>query len=125
MEIEKKTFIMKNLISIVIAMVKHFESQGKTVGVVSRGYKGNYSDEILEVTSATTPQECGDEPALIAQNTNAKIVVAKKRSKTAPFRLGPGRSTGAACVGISGSRKNGRPRFIWRSRNLRNGDAGF
>ena len=66
---------------IVMAMVKHFESQGKTVGVVSRGYKGNYSDEILEVTSATTPQECGDEPALIAQNTNAKIVVAKKRSE--------------------------------------------
>jgi len=64
---------------IVISMVKHFESQGKTVGVVSRGYKGNYLHNVLEVTSTTDPQECGDEPALIAQNTNAKIVVAKKR----------------------------------------------
>jgi tetraacyldisaccharide 4'-kinase len=64
---------------IVISMVKHFESQGKTVGVVSRGYKGNYLHKVLEVTSTTDPQECGDEPALIAQNTNAKIVVAKKR----------------------------------------------
>ena len=66
---------------IVISMVKHFESQGKTVGVVSRGYKGDYSHKVLEVTSTTDPQECGDEPALIAQNTNAIIVVAKKRAE--------------------------------------------
>ena len=66
---------------IVISMVKHFESQGKTVGVVSRGYKGDYLHKVLEVTSTTDPQECGDEPALIAQNTNAIIVVAKKRAE--------------------------------------------
>jgi len=66
---------------IVIAMVEHFELQGKIVGVVSRGYKGENLLKTLEVTRATDPQECGDEPALIAQSTNAKVVVGKKRSE--------------------------------------------
>ena len=70
---------------LVIAIVKYFESQGKSVGVVSRGYKGDYVQEVLEVTRATEPQECGDEPALIVQSTNAKVAVARKRSEAVKY----------------------------------------
>jgi tetraacyldisaccharide 4'-kinase len=34
---------------IVISIVNYFESKNKKVGVVSRGYGGNYSKEVLEV----------------------------------------------------------------------------
>jgi tetraacyldisaccharide 4'-kinase len=65
---------------IVIALCHYFERQGKRVGVVSRGYGGEYKQDKLLVTSSTKPSECGDEPALIASETNANVVVARRRS---------------------------------------------
>ncbi len=65
---------------IVIALCRYFEKQGKRVGVVSRGYKGKYSQSALLVTDSTKPEECGDEPALIASETKAVVLVAQKRS---------------------------------------------
>lgn len=65
---------------IVIALCHYFEQQGKRVGVVSRGYGGEYKQDILLVTSSTNPSECGDEPALIVNETKASVVVAKRRS---------------------------------------------
>jgi len=70
---------------IVIAIVNYFTSQNKKVGVVSRGYGGDYTQESLEVTHLSNPRECGDEPILIAQHTNANVVVAKKRSNAVKF----------------------------------------
>jgi tetraacyldisaccharide 4'-kinase len=65
---------------IVIALCRYFEKQSKRVGVVSRGYGGEYKQNILLVTGSTKPSECGDEPALIVSETKAKVVVARKRS---------------------------------------------
>jgi len=65
---------------IVIALCHYFEQQGKRVGVVSRGYGGKYKQDVLLVTDSVEPLECGDEPALIASETEAKVVVAKERS---------------------------------------------
>ena len=70
---------------IVIALCRYFESHNKNVGVVSRGYGGKYTQDALEVTPLTDPKECGDEPALIAQQTNAKVVVAKRRNKAIKY----------------------------------------
>ena len=64
---------------IVIALCHHFEKQGKRVGVVSRGYGAKHFQDALLVKSTTPTSECGDEPALIASETNACVVVAKKR----------------------------------------------
>ena len=66
---------------IVIAIANYFSSQNKKVGVVSRGYGGKYTQESMEVTLMSDPIECGDEPLLIKQETDAFVVVAKKRSK--------------------------------------------
>jgi len=65
---------------IVIALCHYFEQQGKRVGVVSRGYGGKYEQDVLLVVDSTKSSECGDEPALIASETRAKVVVARKRS---------------------------------------------
>lgn len=65
---------------IVIALCHHFAEQGKRVGVVSRGYGGVYRQDTLLVTDSTKPSECGDEPALIASETKANVVVARRRS---------------------------------------------
>ena len=70
---------------IVIALCKYFESQGKSIGVVSRGFGGGYTQDILKVTKLTDSRECGDEPALIAQQTNAQVVVAKRRNKATQY----------------------------------------
>jgi tetraacyldisaccharide 4'-kinase len=70
---------------IVIALCRYFESQGKNIGVVSRGFGGEYIQDTLKVTPLTDPRECGDEPALIAQQTNAQVVVAKRRNKAIKY----------------------------------------
>ena len=70
---------------IVIAMANYFESKNKKVGVVSRGYGGEYSEESMEVLSSSDSIECGDEPLLIKHKTKAQVVVAKKRSKAVEY----------------------------------------
>ena len=70
---------------IVIAVANYFASRNKMVGVVSRGYGGKYAQESLEVTSKSDPIDCGDEPLLIKQQTEAFVVVAKKRSNAVKF----------------------------------------
>ncbi len=66
---------------IVISIANYLKSQHKKVGVVSRGYGGNYSQETIEVTESSDPMQCGDEPVLIKQQTEAPVAVAKKRTK--------------------------------------------
>ena len=65
---------------LVMAVVKHLQSQGLKVGVVSRGY-GRSSQESLEVRRETPIYESGDEPALIQRSTNAPVFVAKRRTE--------------------------------------------
>ena len=64
---------------LVMAVVRHLQSQGLQVGVVSRGY-GRSSQESLEVGPETPIYESGDEPALIQRATGAPVFVAIKRT---------------------------------------------
>ena len=65
---------------LVMAVVRHLQSQGLQVGVVSRGY-GRASLESLEVRPETPIYESGDEPALIQRATGAPVFVATKRTE--------------------------------------------
>ena len=65
---------------LVMALVRHFQLRGVTVGVVSRGY-GRTSVGSLEVRPATLIDESGDEPALIQRATGAPVFVANKRTE--------------------------------------------
>jgi tetraacyldisaccharide 4'-kinase len=74
---------------VVIEIVRHLQSQGWQVGVVSRGYgrevrreagrEGAKSTQTLEVNAATPVAQSGDEPALIYQSTLAPVFVAASR----------------------------------------------
>ena len=64
---------------VVIEIVRHLQSQGWRVGVVSRGY-GREGRGVLEVKADTPVAQSGDEPALIAQTTGAPVFVAAARA---------------------------------------------
>ena len=64
---------------IVIALVEHFKQQGKQVGVVSRGYRGAHQHGSLLVNNDTAASDSGDEPLLIAIETQVPVMVNKNR----------------------------------------------
>lgn len=67
---------------IVIALAEHFKTQGKKVGVVSRGYGGNFKGKTSKILNeASRVEEVGDEPILIYQQTKVAVAVNKKRSQ--------------------------------------------
>ncbi len=62
----------------VIEIVKHLQSRGISVGVVSRGY-GRKRSSCEEVSKQSSPSDVGDEPKLIHHATNAPVFVANSR----------------------------------------------
>lgn len=67
---------------VVIALVKHLQTRGFKVGVVSRGY-GRGSTACFEVLANSPISEVGDEPALIHFSTSAPVFVAARRIEAA------------------------------------------
>lgn len=65
---------------LVIALVRHLQAQRVAVGVVSRGY-GRTASDCVEVTSAASLAQTGDEPALIHRLTGAPVFVARRRGE--------------------------------------------
>lgn len=64
---------------IVIALVNYFKQQGKQVGVVSRGYGGTHRQGSLLVDQSISPAISGDEPSLIAIQTQVPVMVNRDR----------------------------------------------
>ncbi|WXU00265.1 MAG: Tetraacyldisaccharide 4'-kinase [Catillopecten margaritatus gill symbiont] len=67
---------------IVIALVEYFKTKNKKVGVVSRGYGGNYRGKnsiILDEKSCV--EVVGDEPVLIYWQTGVAVAVNKNRAQ--------------------------------------------
>ncbi|MET3440161.1 tetraacyldisaccharide 4'-kinase [Variovorax paradoxus] len=67
---------------VVMAVVRHLQARGLSVGVVSRGY-GRRTDDCREVLEGSDPQDVGDEPALIRHATGAPVFVARRRIEAA------------------------------------------
>lgn len=67
---------------VVMAIVRHLQSRGLRVGVVSRGY-GRVTTDCREVLIGADPREVGDEPALIRRVTGAPVFVATRRVEAA------------------------------------------
>lgn len=60
---------------LVIYLVEEFRRRGFKPGVVSRGYGGKSPYYPFDVSKASSPKECGDEPYLIHSRTNCPVVV--------------------------------------------------
>jgi tetraacyldisaccharide 4'-kinase len=68
----------------VIALVRHCQSRGLNVGVVSRGHgrrDNRGAHDSLEVTAQSLVDEVGDEPLLIQQKTGAVVFVDRQRNR--------------------------------------------
>jgi tetraacyldisaccharide 4'-kinase len=79
---------------VVIALVRHLQSQGLAVGVISRGYGRGYgrkhrqtgtqtASDCREVLPHSHVKDVGDEPALIKQACGAPVFVANRRVEAA------------------------------------------
>ncbi len=64
---------------IVIVLAQHFKQQGRQVGIVSRGYGGAHNQGSLLVNKDTNAYLSGDEPLLIALQTDLPVMVNKNR----------------------------------------------
>lgn len=64
---------------LIIAMVKHLEARGYTVGVVSRGYGSCAPEYPYLITQASTTIEASDEPLHIWQATGCQVCIDANR----------------------------------------------
>jgi tetraacyldisaccharide 4'-kinase len=60
-------------------LIDTLRAMGRKPGIVSRGYGGRSTCYPLRVTSASDPDLCGDEPALIARRAKVPLAVAPDR----------------------------------------------
>ena len=73
----------------IVTIVQHLQSQGKKVGVVSRGY-GRRNTECLLVADNSAPEDVGDEPYLIFRRTQCAVAVAENRLDALTLLQGQG-----------------------------------
>lgn len=67
----------------VIWLVNHLKSKGYRPGIISRGYGGKRKVEPMFVTPQANAAATGDEPLLMARNTQVPVMVGKDRVKAA------------------------------------------
>ncbi len=69
---------------VTIALVRHLQERGLSVGVVSRGYgRQDQSPEFAEVRADSSSSGVGDEPLLISRATGAPLMVGAHRAEAA------------------------------------------
>lgn len=71
----------------VIYLVQCLQQQGFKPGVISRGYGGHSDNYPITVSSYSDPAIVGDEPVIIARQTNCPVVVSPQRIAAAKFLL--------------------------------------
>ena len=71
---------------VTIALVKALEQRGWTPGVISRGF-GRKDQDCQMVDSHAQAEQVGDEPLLIAQQTQVPVAVGRVRSQAAKLLL--------------------------------------
>ncbi len=64
---------------LVIWLIQFLEKQGLNPGIISRGYGGKAKDWPQEVSEESDPVLVGDEPVVIARNTQSPLYVAPDR----------------------------------------------
>ncbi len=70
---------------VVVALARHLQKKGHHVGILSRGYGGNEEIFPCLVTEKSEAARVGDEPCLLAQSVNAKVVIDPVRIRGARY----------------------------------------
>jgi len=64
---------------LLIDLVRRLERTGRKVGVVSRGYGASPPTPLYRVEKGANPWLCGDEPLMIAEATDATVIIGEDR----------------------------------------------
>lgn len=72
---------------LLITLCELFKKQGIQVGVISRGYKGNFTGEKIVNCETDSPLDVGDEPFIIAYRTGCPVSVGSNRVAAARLLL--------------------------------------
>lgn len=72
---------------LVIVLANKMRQKGLSVGIVSRGYGAKINTFPYEIQLTDSAQQVGDEPLLIAQKTNAPVVIAPDRMAAVRYLL--------------------------------------
>lgn len=70
---------------VLIALAQALQAAGYRVGIVSRGYKSKSNHYPLICLANSDPRQCGDEPVMIASQTQLPVVVDPKRSRAVRY----------------------------------------
>lgn len=70
---------------LLMALAEELTHRGHRVGIVSRGYGGKAVQYPLSVTTETSPDHCGDEPAMLANKLAVPVVVDPKRNRAVAY----------------------------------------
>lgn len=70
---------------VIIALAQALTAKGYRIGIVSRGYMGVSKQYPLVCYYNSDPASCGDEPVLIAQETQLPVVVDPKRPRAIKY----------------------------------------
>jgi tetraacyldisaccharide 4'-kinase len=71
----------------VIYLVQQLQQQGFKPGVISRGYGGHSDNYPVSVSNNSDPDIVGDEPVVIARQSNCPVVVSPTRVEAAHYLL--------------------------------------
>jgi len=71
----------------VIFLIQCLQQHGFNPGVISRGYGGHSDNYPITVSNNSDPAIVGDEPVIIARQTNCPVVVSPTRVEAARFLL--------------------------------------
>lgn len=71
----------------IIALIEYLHKLGLTIGVISRGYGGQVDKMPLLVTTDSSPDVVGDEPALIVRQTGVAMAVCPNRQQAIELLL--------------------------------------
>jgi tetraacyldisaccharide 4'-kinase len=71
----------------VIYLTQQLQQQGFKPGVISRGYGGHSAHYPIAVSNNSDPAIVGDEPVIIARQTNCPVVVSPTRVEAASYLL--------------------------------------
>ncbi len=89
-----KTIVIGNLTvggtgktPLVIWLANELKKEGFSPGIVSRGYKSSVNNNPILIDQSSSPNDVGDEPLIIFNNTNCPVVIGSDRVKAAKYLI--------------------------------------
>ena len=71
----------------VIAIAHYLKVHGFNPGIISRGYRGCYTEKAVILNKSSLPEQVGDEPVLLKRRCDCPVVVSRSRQQAIELLL--------------------------------------